>query len=220
MASPKARPRRVTFAAIAIAAGLSVVFFTSTTLVIDATPHLRNGTLPDSAYVRNYVMHPTPALLHVIPGMIFLLGGLFQVSASFRRRHLTVHRRLGRVLIVAGVLAAVSALYIGIDHPYNGLPEASATVVFGSWLLWCIGAAFVAIRRRDVAQHRRWMIRAFVVAFGIATIRVWTGVFIAIAAVQAGGPPADMHPQQATFGLCFWLGLSAHAAFAEWWLRR
>lgn len=215
----KARPRRVTFAAIAIAAGLPIVFFTLTTLVLDAVPHLRDGTLPDAPYVRNYVLHPTPAVLHVAPGLVFVLGAMLQVSARFRRRHLTLHRRLGRVLVVAGSTSALFAIYIGVDHPFNGLAEGSATVLFGSWLLWCLGAGFAAIRRRDVAQHRRWMIRAFVIALGIASIRLWTGVFITIAAIQAGGPPEDTHPQQATFGLCFWLGLSTHAAIAEWWLR-
>jgi len=156
----------------------------------------------------------------VVPGLVFLLGALFQVSARFRRRHLTLHRRMGRVLVGAGVVSAVFALYIGIHHPFNGIAEASAVVVFGSWLLWCLVAGFRAARRRDIAQHRRWMIRAFVVAFGIATIRVWTGVFIAIEAIRNGGPPADVHPLQATFGLCFWLALSMHAAIAEWWLRR
>jgi uncharacterized membrane protein len=196
------------------------VFLTAIALVEAAVPHLRAGTTPDEVYVRNYVEHPVPALLHVVPGLIFVLGALFQVSARFRRRHLTLHRRMGRVLVVAGIVSAVSALYFGINHPFSGLSEASAAVVFGSWMLWCLGAAFVAIRRRKVAQHRRWMIRAFVVALGITTVRIWTGIFIAASAALSGQPPESDFPQRETFGLAFWLGFGMHVAIAEWWLRR
>jgi len=210
----------VTFAAVAIAVGLPLVFFTATTLGLAAWPHVRDGTLPEEAYVRNYVLDPTPAVMHIGPGFLFILGALFQVSARFRRRHLTLHRRMGRVLLVLGMTSALSALYIGIDHPYNGWPERSATIVFGTWMLWCLAAAFRAIRRRDVVQHRRWMIRAFVIAFGIATVRVWTAIFIGVSSAWSGQPPTSDFPQQETFGLAFWLGWGMHAAIAEWWLRR
>ena len=210
----------MTFAAVAIALGLPVVFFTASTLGLAAWPHLRDGTLPEEAYVQNYVMHPMPAVTHIIPGFLFILGALFQLSTRFRRHHLTLHRRMGRILVLLGLTSALSALYVGIDHPYNGWPERSATIVFGTWMLWCLLAAFAAIRRRDVAQHRRWMIRAFVIAFGIATVRVWTALFIGLSSARSGQPPSSDFPQEDTFGLAFWLGWGMHAAIAELWLRR
>ncbi|MGH3851042.1 MAG: DUF2306 domain-containing protein, partial [Pseudonocardiaceae bacterium] len=74
-------------------------------------------------------------------------------------------------------------------------------------------AAFRAIRNDNVAQHRRWMIRAFAIAIGIGTIRIWIGVF------TAAGMSGDATPDP-MFGLAFWLGFSMHVAFGEWWLRR
>jgi uncharacterized membrane protein len=217
------RPRRaIVVVAIAIALLLPLAFFTAADLLADALPHLRSGTVPADGYVRNYVLHPTPALLHIGPGFVYLVGALFQLSARFRRRHLTLHRRMGRVLVVAGIVAVASALWIGIDHPFDGWSERSATIVFGGWMLWCLLAAFAAIRRRDVARHRRWMIRAFAAGFGITMIRVWTGIFSALAVASSSAPPGPgtTGPQVGTFGVSFWLGFAITVAAGEWWLRR
>ena len=164
------------------------------------------------------MLHPWPAALHIVPGLIFLLGAPLQLSARFRRKHLTFHRRLGRVLIPAGMVAAVFALVIGISHPFDGVVEGSATVVFGLWFLSCLIVAFVAVRRRDIARHRRWMIRAFAAAIGIAGIRVWVSILGAIQSAVTG--VTVMSPQQGTYGLAFWLGFSSTVLAGEWWLRR
>ena len=82
----------------------------------------------------------------------------------------------------------------------------------------CLGVAFAAVRRRDIAEHRRWMIRAFAVATGIATIRLWTGAFIAVHHAMTGTEPNG--PVAETFGLAFWLGLTTNVLVGEWWLRR
>lgn len=201
-----------------IAAALAiVVVFIAARLTTDI-PNVRDGTVPDQPFARNYAAHPVPAYLHIVPGLVYLVGAAFQLSARFRRRHLTLHRRMGRVLIACGVFSVGTALFIGISHPFGGWTEAAATVVFGLWFLACLVVAFAAVRQRDIAGHRRWMIRAFAVATGIATIRLWTGVFIALDHAMTGAEPNG--PVADTFGLAFWLGLTTNVAIGEWWLRR
>jgi len=68
----------------------------------------------------------------------------------------------------------------GLLHSWGGWLEASAALVFGIWFVACLVLAFRAIRRDDVPQHRRWMIRAFAVGIGIGTIRIWVGIFTPI----------------------------------------
>lgn len=201
---------------IAVALAIVVLFIVGR-LTTDI-PNLRAGTMPDEPFARNYVMHPWPAYLHIAPGLVYLLGAPFQLSARFRRRHLTLHRRMGRVLLACGAASVGMSLFIGISHPFGGWSERAATVVFGLWFLICLAVAFAAVRRRDIAAHRRWMIRAFAVATGIATIRLWTGAFIALHHAMTGAEPNG--PVADTFGLAFWLGLSTNVAVGEWWLRR
>lgn len=184
----------------------------------ESIPHLREGTVPDDAYIRNYVLHPWPAALHVAPGLIYLFAAPLQLSARFRRKHLALHRRLGRVLVVSGLMAGVFALLVGLTHPFDGVVEASATAVFGAWFLAALVIAFVAARRRDIATHRRWMIRAFAAGIGIASIRFWVGILGAAqkAITGADGSP----PLQGSYGLAFWLGFASTVLVGEWWLRR
>jgi uncharacterized membrane protein YozB (DUF420 family) len=124
-------------------------------------PNVAAGTVPsEGAYERRYALHPVLAYAHILPGVVYLLGAPFQLSRRFRERHFALHRRMGRILIPAGLIAGIFALVFGTLFPFGGLLEGSATVVFGSYFVTALVVAFLAIRSGDVTRHRRWMIRA------------------------------------------------------------
>ena len=82
-------------------------------------------------------------------------------------------------------------------------------MVFGLWFLACLVLAVRAIRRDDIVHHRRWMIRAFAIGIGIATIRIWLALF------QVTG----LLDFASSLGPAFWISFSLHALVAELWLR-
>ncbi len=208
MSSTRSRNQQITARAAIGLLLVVVVVFAVIRLVVDV-PHLLAGTLPEpSSFERRYVEHPVSAYLHIVPGVIYLVGAPLQLSRSFRSRHLALHRRLGRVLLGCGLLSGVFAFVFGVPHAFGGTPEAAATVVFGTWFVVSLSLAFAAIRRRDVAAHRRWMIRAFAVGLAVGTIRLWIGTF------QATG----LLTFEASFGVGFWLAFLMHVAAAEAWL--
>ncbi|MEV6283728.1 DUF2306 domain-containing protein [Kribbella sp. NPDC051770] len=172
-------------------------------------PHLADGTLPADEIDRAYVEHPWLAYLHIAPSVVYLIGAPIQLAHRIRSKHYTLHRRLGRVLLSCALLGGAFAIVFGVLHPYGGPGEAGASVVFGLWFLVCLVNAFRAIKRDDVVQHRRWMIRAFAVGIGVGTIRIW--IFVFTAAGWLDFPDA--------FAVAFWLAFAMHVAFAEWWLR-
>jgi uncharacterized membrane protein len=208
----------VVVASVLVVLAYLALFGSLSDLVVNVMPPLRHGTLPDDPYVRRYVLHPWQGALHVVPGVIYILGAPLQLSARFRRKHLVLHRRLGRVLLACGLVAATYAVVFGLSHPFSGLSEASAAAVFGSWFFACLVLAFRSIRQRDVAQHRRWMIRAFAVGIGIGTVRVWVGILGTIVAMHTG--VAMTGPEASSYGYAFWLGFGTHVLIGEWWLRR
>jgi len=208
----------VTVIAVLVGVGILAVLGTLSGALAGSIPHLKAGTVPEDPYARNYVLHPWAAALHIVPGLIYILGAPLQLSATFRRRHLALHRRLGRIILPSGILAGVFALAVGVSHPFDGVVEATATVMFAVWFLVCLVRAFVAVRRRDIGQHRRWMIRAFAVGIGIGAIRAWVGILGAIQSAVTG--TMALSPQQGTYGIAFWLGFSSTALVGEWWLRR
>jgi uncharacterized membrane protein len=211
------RPDRVTVVAVLIGLAILAVLGSLSGVLSWSVPHLRDGTIPDDPYARNYVLHPWPAALHIVPGLIYLLGAPVQLSAGFRRKHLTLHRRMGRIILLSGIVAGTLALVIGISHPFDGMAEGSAAVVFAVWFLVCLVLAFAAVRRRDIARHRRWMIRAFAAGIGIGAIRLWVGILGAVQSTMTG--TMAMSPQQGTYGIAFWLGFTSTVVVGEWWLR-
>lgn len=100
----------------------------------------------------------------------------------------------------AGLVAGAGSVVIGVWFPYGGAIEGSAAIVFGLYFMVALIVAFRAIRIRDVAEHRRWMIRAFAVALGVATIRVWVGLF-----QLAGLMSIPDNTGTEWFGVAFWL---------------
>lgn len=182
-------------------------------LAVDV-PNVVAGTVPGpDAFEQRYVLHPLAAYVHIVPGVVYLLGAPLQLSHRFRSRHLRVHRRLGRVVLAAGLIAGVAAIVVGVWFPYGGTLEAGAAVVFGAWFVVALVLAYRAVRRRDIARHRRFMIRAFAVGLAVGTARVWVGLFQAVGllAIQ------DNAGRQ-WFGVAFWLALVIHAVVAEAYL--
>ena len=214
-----ASPRLVRTAAVAIGTLLTIVLVFATIRLFTDWPDILAGTTTDNEFAERYVEHPWRGYLHIAPGVIYLLGALFQLSRRFRTRHYPVHRRMGRVLLTCGLLSGTFALIFGIPFAWGDAPESIATVVFGTWFITCLLLAFRAIRGDNVRQHRRWMIRAFAVAVGIGTIRIWVGIFEGIEQGRSGGTsPAT--PDHTMFGVAFWLAFTMHVAIGEWWLRR
>ena len=199
--------KRLAIALTAVLIGVVLVFF-ALRLSSDV-PSLLAGSEPDDAFDRRYVQHPWLAYLHIVPGVVFVLGAPLQLALRIRSRHYRLHRRLGRFLVTAGLLSGVFALVFGGLHPYGGDGQAAAALVFGTWFVLCLILGFGAIRRQDVVRHRRWMIRAFTVAIGVGTIRIWVGLF------QVTG----LLSLRDSFAPAFWIGLAIHVVVAEWWVR-
>jgi uncharacterized membrane protein YsdA (DUF1294 family) len=118
---------------------------------------------------------------------------------------------MGRVVLVSGLVTGVTALAMTTRMAIGGATERAATTLFGVIFLVALGQAFVSIRRRDVARHREWMIRAFVLGLAVATVRPIVGVFFATRSLT------HLTPHE-FFGIAFWLGFATHLIAAEAWI--
>lgn len=115
---------------------------------------------------------PAALVVHIVGATVFALVGAFQFVPRFRRRHRAWHRRVGRVVAVAGLLVAGSALWLTLFYPPQpgtGILLYLLRLVFGSAMAACLVLGFTAVRRRDIATHRAWMIRAYALGLGAGT---------------------------------------------------
>ena len=57
---------------------------------------------------------PIPVVLHIIGVTLYCVVGAFQFSPGFRRRWPRWHRIAGRVIVAAGLVAALSGLWMAM----------------------------------------------------------------------------------------------------------
>lgn len=94
---------------------------------------------------------PVPLVLHVVGATVYALLGAFQFPARLRRRRPAWHRRAGRVLVGAGLVVALSGLWMTVFYtgaPGGVLPWVVRFVV-SSAMAVSIVVGFRAIRRRQ-----------------------------------------------------------------------
>jgi uncharacterized membrane protein SirB2 len=153
--------------------------------------------------------HVSLTLAHILPSSLFLVLMPLQFVRRIRERHIGRHRWSGRLLIILGTVVGLSALVMSYRTTIGGANETAATTLFAILFLVFLGLGFWNIRRRRIAQHREWMIRAFGVALGIATTRPIVGAFFVAGRLS----PHEF------FGIAFWLGFSLTLLGAEVWVQ-
>jgi hypothetical protein len=133
---------------------------------------------------------PLPVVLHVVAAAVFAIFGAFQFVAVFRRRVPGWHRTVGRVLMVCGLMAGFSALWMTLFYPR--LPDTNdllfaIRLVFSSAMVVFVVLGFAAIRHRDVPRHRAWMMRAYAIGLGAGTQAL---IFMVVE--MTAGPPDQL----------------------------
>ena len=124
---------------------------------------------PDNA---RFFAAPLPVVLHIVSASLYCVLGVFQFSAGFRRRNPDWHRAAGRILVTAGIVAALSGLWLTQFYPPvmgDGPLLYGIRLVVGSAMTLFIVLGVAAIRRRDIARHRAWMMRSYALGLGAGT---------------------------------------------------
>lgn len=147
--------------------------------------------------------------VHVFAASVALIVGPLQFSARLRRARPALHRWMGRCYLGIGVLVGgVAGLLIALQA-YGGPGARLGFACLSLAWLYTGLRAYRAIRARDLAAHRRWMVRNFALTFAAVTLRLWLP-----ASVVSGVP----------FGLAYavvaWLCWLPNLAVAEWMLDR
>jgi uncharacterized membrane protein len=157
---------------------------------------------------------PIPVVVHIICAGVFAILGAFQFVPGFRRRKPRWHRVAGRLLVVCGLAVAISGQWMSLFYP---LPEGNGgALLFGFRVLVSSGIGlflslgFAAIRRRDIAAHRAWMMRGYALAMGAGT-----QVLTSLPWMVLVGKPSELGN-----ALMLGAGWLINVLVAEWLIRR
>lgn len=113
------------------------------------------------------------ALAHVVLATIVIGGGPLQLMPQIRNRFPRFHHWLGRSYITAAVISAAGGLYmIWTRGTVGDTLTQLGTSLDGVLIFVCAAFALRFAIARDIARHRRWAMRLFLVASAVWFFRV------------------------------------------------
>ena len=119
--------------------------------------------------------------VHAALGSVVLLLCLVQLRTGFRRRHPTVHRRLGRATATLGVVTMALAIAYLVATPmdaiYGGPPFALGLWGMAVMALWSLGMGVDQARRGHPDAHQAFMLLFAATLFVAPSLRLYWVLF-------------------------------------------
>lgn len=165
-------------------------------------PHARNPF-----DVALFARMPTVVLLHLAGGAIALASGALQINPGLRRRFPGFHRWLGRLYVLAVIVAALAGLRLATDSSGGVAAHFGFGLLAVLWL-WTTVQAYMHIRARRIDLHQTWMIRSYALTLAAVTLRIYIPL-----SQSAGLPFGD------SYVVISWLCWVPNLIVAHWWVR-
>jgi uncharacterized membrane protein len=185
-----------------------------TALGVSAYAFVAYGLQPAGASVGGameevFRLNPITIHAHAFAAGLALLLGPWQFSNRLRARRPALHRWIGRVYLVAGIgVGGVSGLALARMAQGGWVAQLGFACLALAWL--CTGVCgYLAIRRGERAEHRRWMVRNHALTLAAVSLRIYLPL-----ALANGMRFEDVYPVIA------WLCWVPNLAIAQWWLNR
>jgi len=160
--APVRRPRSQAKLVFFVVFGFLTVFVT----------YMKNAHVFDPS--SQIAQHFAPVKWYLIPHAFFgglaMLLGAFQFSNRLRARYLSVHRMLGYIYVTSVFISAPLGFPVAKRIDNLSLAAASAAQAFG-WMA-TTAIALYCIRRGNIVQHRRWMMRSYPFAMVFTVARL------------------------------------------------
>lgn len=152
--------------------GYYIAAFFGTRLARDGLAGLKDSHL-FNGYIPGDDIGNAAVAAHVVLAIVIMGVGPLQLVPRIRARFPVVHHWMGRSYLLAAVTASVAGLYLIWTRPIFGpLSNNIATSLDGALV---VGFAAIALRyaiARDIAPHRRWALRLFMVASSVWFLRI------------------------------------------------
>lgn len=137
------------------------------------------GSLVHPDMKANFVAHPMGIYTHAFASIVALILGPFQFSQRLRQRRPRAHRWCGRTYLAVGVLVGGLAGLYSAQFAFGGLAARLGFAALALCWLFTGVQAYLAIRRGDIVDHRKWMVRNFSLTLAAVTLRIYLPASVA-----------------------------------------
>ena len=132
-----------------------------------------------------YRAHPITTAAHVMLATAMVVLTVIQLLPGIRRRMPALHRWSGRAFMVLGTIIGVSGIVLSLVMPFGGISETIFVGFFATAFFYALWRGYRHIRRREVAQHRIWMLRMVAIGFAPMTMRPIYGTLLQFLEMRA-----------------------------------
>lgn len=143
--------------------------------------------------------------------MQFATFGALQFSARLRKRRW--HRIAGRALVLLGIVAALSGMWMALTWPpkeYDSPVHTAMRITAGATMIVFSIISIAAARRRDLVAHGRFMTRAYALGAAAGTQFFTLIPFLVFASLRSA----------TSYGVLMGAGWFINMAVAEWSIGR
>lgn len=109
-------------------------------------------------------------VLHIAGGITALTVGIVQLWLGLTNRIGALHRALGKLYVGVIAVGSIAGFYLALTIPGNPPYASGLFFLCVAWVVTTAMAVF-AIRRRNLLQHREWMMRSYAVTFAFVSFR-------------------------------------------------
>lgn len=124
---------------------------------------------------------------HALLAGVVTFGGVLQLVPQIRARALAFHRWNGRVFLVTAIAVSLAGLSMTWLRGSGGDLSGDIAITLNALLIFLFGGlAWRAAREGEMATHRRWALRTFLVVNGVWFIRIGFGAWMLIDRASLG----------------------------------
>ncbi len=145
--------------------------------------------------------------LHIAGAATALLIAPLQLWPWLRGRHRSLHRRLGRIYMVACLVGGVAGFFVAFGSTAGPIATSGFATLALIWIAVNVQGWRAAVERR-FDNHRAWMLRSAALTFAAVTLRLYLGIGVA-----AGLPFLDVYRATA------WVSWISNLILVELYLR-
>ncbi|KAF4450621.1 hypothetical protein F53441_6282 [Fusarium austroafricanum] len=134
-------------------------------------PFASRGAVPGECYYYHGI-GKAGIIIHlagILPAAVLVV---FQFLPVIRRRALIVHRINGYVVLLLSTVSLLGVFMIA-KHTFGGTLEMQTVTGTASTMFFaCMAISYFNIKKLQLEQHRAWMLRGWIIAAHVATMRI------------------------------------------------
>jgi uncharacterized membrane protein len=107
---------------------------------------------------------------HILFGIIAIFTGPVQFLTNLKRTYLSLHRKMGYIYFISVLISAVVGLVIA-QYAMGGMISTVGFTILGIFWISSAVLALIAIKKKDITAHKKWMFINYGLTFGAITQR-------------------------------------------------